>query len=313
MKYLVTGAAGFIGSHLCDRLIAGGHEVLGIDNMSTGRRENIDGSGVELVEADIVTHRMLGELIAEADAVIHLAAVSSVQAYMSDWAAAARVNLIGSLRVFEAAAAADVPVVYASSAAIYGDTQMLPIDETTPGRPISGYGTDKFSMEKHAAAMRDSIGLSSIGLRFFNVFGPRQDPGSPYSGVITLFIRRFLEGQPLTVFGDGTQTRDFIYVEDVAEAILRASARCRTAPRGAYNVCTGRSCSINDLAGVLARVRGHSVPVDYAPPRANEILHSRGSASAASADLGFAPKWSLEDGLAETVGWFAGEPEKVRA
>lgn len=313
MKYLVTGAAGFIGSHLCDHLVAAGHSVVGIDNLATGRRENLTGDSVKLIEADIVSYPGLRDLIANVDGVFHLAAVSSVQAYMTDWAAAAAVNLTGSLRIFETAAAADVPVVYASSAATYGDTQALPIDEDVARVPISGYGTDKFSMELHAAAMRSSIGLKSIGLRFFNVFGPRQDPSSPYSGVITLFIRRLLENQPLTVFGDGSQTRDFIYVEDVAHALMRALDACHQAPRGAYNVCSGRSCSINDLINTLGQVTGAAATVSFDAPRPNEILHSLGAPHNARDDLGFEAQWSMLDGLEKTVGWFADAPQKMRA
>lgn len=302
--YLITGGAGFIGSHLSEEQIARGNRLRVFDNMSTGQRENLM-PGVEFVHGDITDAVAVAHALEGVDGIFHLAGVSSVLAYTTDWAASGRVNAFGSFTVFEAAARAKLPIVYASSAAIYGNPAQLPLTEQAVPRPISGYGADKYGNELHAAAMADSLGLSAVGLRFFNVYGPRQLPNSAYSGVITVFLNRWRDGLPLTVFGDGSQTRDFIYVKDAARALsaaMDAATRNRaTGGNAVYNVCSGRATSLLDLISALSRAVGASMDVTYAPARSGEIKASLGAPSAATRDLGFSSQTDLVTGLAQTI------------
>ena len=304
-RYLITGAAGFIGSHLADRLAAVGHEVVGLDNLATGDAGNLAGSGARLIRGDVADRAALGAAMQGCDGVFHLAAVSSVQAYLDDWAGATRTNLIGAVNVFEAAARAGLPVVYASSAAVYGDPVACPLTEASETRPKSGYGVDKLGCDLHAAAMAESAGLRAVGLRFFNVFGPRQVRGSPYSGVITIFLERWMAGETLTVFGDGSQTRDFIYVADVAAALAAAMEHAAAGGAGVFNICSGRSISIMDLVAALSAAVETPLTVAHAPKKPGDIHISVGSAEAAAAAFGWRAATGLEDGLRETVAWIS--------
>lgn len=300
--YLITGGAGFIGSHLAERLIARGDSLRILDNLSTGQRTNLQ-PGSDLVVGDIRDAAVVAQALHGVDGVFHLAAVSSVVAYLDGWSAAAEVNAMGSLAVFEAAARAQVPLVYASSAAVYGNPAELPLTEGAPRKPISGYGADKLGNELHAAAMAEAKGLAAVGLRFFNVYGPRQAPDSAYSGVISIFLNRWRSGGSLTVFGDGSQTRDFIFVQDVAEALVAAMEHARRGGTGIFNICTGRAISILDLVGALSQVAGRPLDVDFAPPRSGEITASLGAPEAAAAALGFRARTTFVAGLAATLDW----------
>jgi UDP-glucose 4-epimerase len=297
--YLVTGGCGFIGSHLVEALLRAGHAVRVLDDLSTGHRHNLP-PGVELLEGDVADAALVRRAMAGMDGCFHLAAVASVERSNLDWLGTHRANLTGSICVFDAAREGRRPVVYASSAAIYGDNPALPLAEDARPRPLSAYGADKLGSEQHALVAGLVHGVPSCGLRFFNVFGPRQDPRSPYSGVISIFCDRLRAGQGITVYGDGGQSRDFIYVGDVVRALRAAMDRAATtAP--VFNVCTGRATTVLDLATTIARLLGRNPEIAFAPPRAGEIRESLGDPAAAMRALGFAAETSLEDGLRATL------------
>jgi UDP-glucose 4-epimerase len=310
--FLVTGGCGFIGSHLSAALIARGDRVRVLDDLSTGSEANL-APGATLLRGDIADAEAVRAAMAGVDACLHLAAIASVERGVQDWLGAHRANLTGTITLFDAArragrGGAAIPVVYASSAAVYGDAATLPITEDAPTRPISAYGADKLGCEQHALVGGATHGLATFGLRFFNVFGARQDPRSPYSGVISIFCDRIAAGQPVTVFGDGGQTRDFVHVSDVVAALLAALPAA--SPRAPVaNVCSGRATSVLALAAAIATACGTTPAVRHAPPRAGEIRHSLGSPARAQALLGLRPAAPLGDGLADVVGWLrAGRP-----
>ncbi len=309
--YLVTGGCGFIGSHLCLALTAAGHQVRVLDDLSTGHTRNL-APGVELVRGDVAEPDAVRAAMAGVDGCFHLAAIASVERGVQDWLGTHRVNLTGSIAVFDAARGARVPVVYASSAAVYGDQDRLPIAEDAATRPLSAYGADKLGSEQHARVAGAVHGVPSCGLRFFNVFGPRQDPKSPYSGVISIFCGRLSRGEPVTIHGDGGQSRDFVHVGQVVQALIGAMAAAHTtAP--VFNVCTGRQTSVRELAETIARVAGN-LPADirHGPARSGEIRHSRGDASRVRAALGLGEPAPLEQELASVVEWLrAGSPGVV--
>ncbi len=302
--YLVTGGCGFIGSHLADALLGAGHTVRILDDMSTGRPENKP-AGAKLLEGDVADPRLVAEAMHGADGCFHLAAVASVERGNLDWLGTHRANLTGSITVFDAARRANpqvpVPVVYASSAAVYGDNPEVPLAETAATRPLSAYGADKLGSEQHGFVAGRVHGIPTCGLRFFNVYGPRQDPKSPYSGVISIFCDRLKAGQGITIFGDGGQSRDFVFVGDVVRALLAAMERAGTDGR-VYNVCTGRSTTIGELAGTIAGILGAPAEIVFGPPRAGEIRVSLGDPSSVRRELGFEARTALEEGLARTLG-----------
>lgn len=299
-RYLVTGGCGFIGSHLVDALLARGDEVTVLDDLSTGKRENLDSRAV-LVEGDVADKALVADAMSDADGCFHLAAVASVERGNRDWLGTHRTNLTGAITVFDAArprsARGAIPVVYASSAAVYGDGAELPISEEARPRPLSAYGADKLGCELHARVAQHVHGVRAVGCRFFNVYGPRQDPASPYSGVISIFFDRIGRRQPITIFGDGGQTRDFIYVADVVDALIRAMCHGATEP-AVLNVCTGRSTSILDLAQTIAGVLKAEPEILYAPGRSGEIRASLGDPDFAARHFDFRAAISLFDGLA---------------
>jgi UDP-glucose 4-epimerase len=233
----------------------------------------------------------------------HLAAIPSVPKSVAAWLPTHRVNLGGTINVFEAAhAAGALPVVYASSAAVYGDIPELPLSESAHLAPQSPYGADKAASELQAHAAFAVRGIPSTGLRFFNVFGPRQDPASPYSGVISIFAEKLLAGQPLTVFGDGKQTRDFVYVGDVVAAVLRAMEHQDKSAR-VFNVARGEGVTLLRLIAALERVVGRKAELRHAPPRSGDVMHSSGDTRRIRESLGFAAKVGLEEGLASLLAW----------
>ena len=297
--YLVTGGAGFIGSHLCDALIARGDTVCVLDNLSTGKRENLDPAATLMV-GDVADPTLVAEAMQGVDGCFHLAAVASVELANRDWLGTHRTNQTGAITVFDAARRAQpgrtVPVVYASSAAVYGDSADLPLAEIAATQPLSAYGADKLGCELHGRVAARVHGVRTTGCRFFNVYGPRQDPGSPYSGVISIFFNRISAGQGITVFGDGGQTRDFIYVADVVKALLAFMARNETNP-SVFNVCTGRATSLLELADTIGRVCGRQPEITFGPPRIGDIRASLGDPALAQAALGFIATTTLEQGL----------------
>lgn len=296
--YLVTGGAGFIGSHTVEGLLADGHEVRIIDDLSTGKPENLFG-GARFIEASICDSAALSAALENVDGVFHLAAIASVHKCIAEWQASSAVNLLGSINVFEQASAAGIPVVYASSAAVYGD-QASPCKVTTKGQPLSAYGVDKYAMELHSAAGAITRGTRSFGLRFFNIYGPRQDPSSPYSGVIAIFMDRLMKGQEIKIFGDGLQSRDFVYVGDAVAAMRAAMLNLETRPEAraeVENVGTGLQVDLNQLATTIGDVVGQPVKTTHETARAGDIRHSVADPSKMLADMGAHPQTSLYDGL----------------
>jgi UDP-glucose 4-epimerase len=304
---LVTGAAGFIGSHTTDRLLADGHQVTGVDNFRTGRRPNLENAlkspQFALHEIDVSAPGGLGALVAKTkpNAIIHLAALVSVQESMANPDLNYTLNLHATHLVAEAARVHGIKrIVFASSAAIYGDTTALPITEATEKNPISPYGTAKLASEVVLLGHAAAFGMTVRCQRYFNVFGPRQDPASPYSGVISIFDRRYRDAKPVTIYGDGQQTRDFISVHDVARANVLAATK-EGISSGAANICTGRATSLLDI---VAEFRKHypQVPAPtHAAPRSGDIIHSRGTPELAAKALDFRAQVSVSDGLAELI------------
>jgi UDP-glucose 4-epimerase len=305
--YLVTGGAGFIGSHLVAALLADGHRVRVVDDLSTGRRENVP-DGVTFIEGSITDPALMRSAAQGIAGCFHLAAIASVERGIEAWLATHQVNLGGLITLFEVLRTlpAPVPVVYASSAAVYGDAAALPITEQTATRPLSAYGADKLGCEHHARVASHVHGIPTLGLRFFNVYGPRQDPRSPYSGVISIFCDRLRAGQPVAVFGDGGQTRDFVYVADVVAALAAAMRQLRgerVAPGAVFNVCTGCATSVRDLAESIAGLCGRAADIRPAPARKGEIRHSLGAPEALRTALGLGEPVPLRQGLAATLNW----------
>jgi UDP-glucose 4-epimerase len=306
-RYLVTGGCGFIGSHLTDALIAQGHAVRIVDNLSSGNPRHLH-PAAELMVGDIADALTLREAMRGVDGCFHLAAVASVARCNEAWLYTHRSNLSATVGLFEAAsgtARRRSPVIYASSAAVYGDQTEMPLHEGMTAQPRSPYGADKAACELHARAGASARGLVSVGLRFFNVYGPRQQPDSPYSGVISIFADRIARAQPLTIHGDGMQTRDFVFVGDVVEALIGAM-RCAVRRRvgsmaGVFNVCSGRPTSVLDLARKLMALRGLSVPIIHAGSRVGDIRHSVGLPAKLAEEVGIRPLTSLATGLSCTL------------
>ena len=298
MRYLVTGGAGFIGSHICDRLLTEGHQVRILDNFSTGKHENIPASDdVEVIEGDVGDYDTVKSAMQDINMVFHEAAIASVPETVGNPLASERVNYRGTLNILEAARHAGVQrVMFACSAAVYGDLPELPKQENMPVKPLSPYAVDKLASE-HACQMYTHLyGLETVSLRYFNVFGPRQDPTSPYSGVISIFTDFINQGKQPTIYGDGEQTRDFVYVSDVVEANILASTSPSAAGK-AFNVATNGKLSINDLLKTICNIKGALFEPGYKPGREGDIRHSRADISAAQEQLGWKPVVGFEDGL----------------
>lgn len=313
MRILVTGGAGFIGSHLVDMLLAGGHTVTVLDDFSTGSRKNLPkgASKLEIIEGDVADSGSLDRALADQDAFAHLAAVASVEASVRDPVGTHRTNLEGSIRLFDAAARARVGrAVYASSAAVYGDNPSLPLGEAAEKRPLSPYAADKLAGEHYLAYYHRLGKLDATAFRFFNVFGPRQDPSSPYSGVISIFLDRATRNAPITVFGDGNQTRDFVFVDDVVRALHTALTRPesqREQEMRTFNVGRGVQVSLNDLLRTIADLPGvQELNVSYGPPRQGDIVHSLADVSQLLC-TGWQPLTSMSEGLLATL--LAGEKD----
>ena len=304
-QYLVTGGAGFIGSHLCRRLLASGCAVRVLDDLSSGRRENLavlDGE-VDLVEGDLRDEALVSAALSGVDYVLHHAAVASVQTSIERPRFEQEVNAVGTLQLFEAARRAGVRrVVFAASAASYGKDPTAPKREEMLPAPESPYAISKIAGEYYARVYSSLYGLEVVCLRYFNVFGPRQDPSSPYSGVISIFAERMLAGAAPTVFGDGGQSRDFVYVDNVVEANMRACATPGIAGR-VYNIGCGRSASLLELVAALNRVLGTAIEPEFAPARPGDVCISLADITRAQRELGYEPVVHFEEGLEQTLAW----------
>jgi UDP-glucose 4-epimerase len=303
MKALVTGGAGFIGSHIAERLLRDGHQVVIYDNFSSGRRENLATleDKVEVVEADVRDAPQLDYRMAGCDVVFHEAAVVSVPYSVEHPQETHDVNIQGTLNVLLAAKKNGVKrVVFACSAAVYGEDPELPKKESMRPLPISPYGVEKMTGEMYLQTWAKLYGVETVSLRYFNVFGPRQDPRSPYSGVISVFVARALEGQTPMVFGDGLQSRDFVYVGNVVDANLRAATVAGVSGR-AYNVGCGERTTLLELLAMLGRIVGRDLTPTHGPVRAGDIKDSLADISLARAELGYAPEVGVEEGLRRLI------------
>ena len=305
-SYLVTGGAGFIGSHIVEELIRRGERVRVLDNFSTGRRENLAPllEHVDLIEGDLCDLATVRRAVEGVDCVLHQAALASVQRSVDDPLAAHTANATGTLYLLMAARDAGVKrVVYASSSSVYGDSPALPKQEDHLPRPKSSYAVSKLAGEHYCQTFAELYGLETVSLRYFNVFGPRQDPTSQYAAVIPLFITAMLRGAAPTVYGDGGQSRDFTYVSNVVHANLLAATAPGVAGR-VFNVACGQRCTLLDLIAALNETLGtHVMPV-HAAPRPGDVRHSLADVTAAQETLGYRTEVDLREGLRRTVAWY---------
>ena len=305
-RYLVTGGAGFIGSHLVEALIRAGEEVRVLDNFSTGRAENLGGlrQSMELVEGDIRSYHLVLEAMRGVDFVLHQAALPSVPRSVRDPITSADVNIIGTINVLHAAKEAGVTrVVAASSSSVYGDNPSLPKREDMCPRPLSPYAVSKLAGEQYCQTFWHIYGLETVAIRYFNVFGPRQNPGSQYAAVIPRFITALLHDEALTMHGDGTQSRDFTYVENVVRANLLACT-APDAPGQVFNVACGERHSLLDLVDELAAVCGRRADVVHTASRAGDVQHSQADITLARTVMGYEPVMGFAEGLQRTVDWY---------
>lgn len=306
MRYLVTGGAGFIGSNTVDELVRRGHEVVALDDFSTGRAANLAHvkAKIKVIENSITNLDAVRQACRGVDCVIHLAAQTSVPRSVKDPIETNLVNVDGTLNVLVAARDVKVKrVVFACSCAVYGKTSDLPIRECAALAPISPYGLSKQVGEAYGRVFQELYGLEFVSLRYFNVFGPRQDPGSAYSGVLSLFNAALLAGTQPTVYGDGEQSRDFVYVENVVEANLLA-AESKNAPGQAMNVGTGNRYTLNQTLALLEKISGRPARAKYAAPREGDIRDSQADIGLAQEVLGYHPRFGFEEGLKKTWRWF---------
>jgi nucleoside-diphosphate-sugar epimerase len=312
--YLVTGGAGFIGSHLVEELVRRGERVRVVDNLSTGHRRNLDHVGaIEFVEGDLAEIEVARRAVAGMDYVLHQAAIPSVPRSVADPLTTNRANIDATINVLVAARDAGVRrLAFAGSSSVYGDAPTLPKREDMPPRPLSPYALQKQVSEQYCQMFTRLYGFETVTIRYFNVFGPRQDPSSPYSGVISRFIRALVQGEAPTIYGDGEQTRDFTYVANVVDGVLRAM----TAPDVAgevMNVATGGRISLNRLFEALRALTGASVVPTYAPVRSGDVRDSQADITKARTLLGYEPLVSLEEGLGHTLDWYRREGRAVFA
>ena len=303
-SYLVTGGAGFIGSHLAEELLRRGQRVCVVDSLITGKRRNLEPlNGVEFVEGDLADPSIAAAAVKGMDYVLHQAAIPSVPRSVKDPVTSHRANIDASLNVLVAARDAGVKrVVYAGSSSAYGDTPTLPKREDMPTHPLSPYALQKLVAEQYCQMFTRLYGLETVTIRYFNVFGPRQDPGSPYSGVISLFSTALLEGRQPVIYGDGEQTRDFTYVANVVDGVLRA-CEAADASGEVINVATGGRISLNQLLQTMNRIVGTNIQAIYKDPREGDVRDSQADISKARRLLGYTPTVAFEDGLRRTLDW----------
>src|SRR5678815_5783440 len=313
MRYLVTGGAGFIGSHIADELVRRGHNVIVLDDLSSGKETNLtDLAGkVELYKGSVCDPNTVARACRGADYVLHLAARTSVPRSVLEPVQTNQVNVDGTLNVLIAARDAKVKrVVFAASSSAYGETSELPKRESMEPSPISPYGVTKLVGELYARVCGRVYGLENVSLRYFNVFGPRQDPTSQYSGVLSRFITAILGGNPPVVFGDGEQSRDFTYVANVVDASLRACEAAGASGK-VFNVGTGGRFTLNETLRLLEKISGKQAHAKYDPPRVGDISDSQADISLAREVLGYQPKVTFEEGLKRTWEWYASTASKT--
>jgi nucleoside-diphosphate-sugar epimerase len=316
-RYLVTGGAGFIGSHLVEELLRREEAVRIVDNLSTGKRENVgaaaaaakNGNAPEIIVGDLADPEVARRAVHGVDIVLHQAAVPSVPLSVEDPIGSNRANVEATLQLLVAARDAGAKrVVFAASSAAYGDAPELPKREESPTNPLSPYALQKLVSEQYLQLFTRLYGLETVSIRYFNVFGPRQDPSSPYSGVISLFIKAVINGRGPIIHGDGEQTRDFTYVANVVDGVLRAS-HAPSISGEVINVATGSRISLNELLATLKRITGSAIEPTYGPPRVGDVRESQADISKAERLLGYRPIVGLEEGLRRTVAWLSTAPQ----
>ena len=309
--YLVTGVAGFIGSSIARALLAQGDQVRGVDNFSSGKQENLAEilGRVDFHEADLLDMDAMRRACAGVDCVFHEAAIPSVPKSVKDPLGSNQANVDGTVNVLIAARDAKAKrVVYAASSSAYGDTPTLPKHEEMKPDPISPYAVAKLASEYYMVSFYRCYGLETVCLRYFNIFGPRQDPTSPYSGVLAKFITQMLQGEQPTIFGDGSQSRDFTYIDNAVQAnLLAAKAPAAAVAGGVFNVATGTRADLNETFHSLKKLTGYSGEVKYGPEREGDVKHSLADISSAEKRLGYKPKVDFEEGLRRTVEWYRGQ------
>jgi UDP-glucose 4-epimerase len=307
-RCLITGVAGFIGSALARAVLAQGDQVRGIDNFATGKRENLGEilTQMDFRQVDLLDLEALREACVEVDYVLHEAAIPSVPKSVLDPLGSNRANVDGTVNLLVAARDAKVKrVVYAASSSAYGDTPTLPKREDMTPNPISPYAVAKLASEHYMISFYRCYGLETVCLRYYNVFGPRQDPTSPYSGVLAKFITLMLKGEAPTIFGDGTQSRDFTYIDNTVEAnLLAAKAPADEVAGQVFNVATGRRVDLNEMFQALKKLTGYAGEVQYGPERGGDIKHSLADIARAEKHMGYKPKVDFEEGLRRTVEWY---------
>jgi UDP-glucose 4-epimerase len=303
-SYLVTGGAGFIGSHLAEELLRRGHRVRVVDSLITGKRRNLDPlHGVEFIEGDLADLPVAQRAVDGMEFVLHQAAIPSVPRSVKDPLTSNRANIDASLNVLVAARDAGVKrLVYAGSSSAYGDTETLPKREDMPTKPLSPYALQKLVVEQYCQMFTRLYGFETVTIRYFNVFGPRQDPGSPYSGVISLFSTALLAGRQPLIYGDGEQTRDFTYVSNVVDGVLRACDSPKAVGE-VINVATGGRISLNELLETMNRIVGTKIRAVYQDSRAGDVRDSQADVEKAQRLLGYVPRVELEEGLRHTIEW----------
>ncbi len=307
MRYLVTGCAGFIGSHIVERLLEEGEEVVGLDNFSTGYRHNIEPfiGDFEFVEGDIRDAELCKKVCRGVDHVIHQAALGSVPRSVEDPQTTHEVNATGTLNMLVGARDAEVSsFVFAASSSVYGDTPTLPKVETMPKRPMSPYAVSKATCEDYLSVFAQLYGMNTVGTRYFNIFGPRQDPSGAYAAVIPKFIGILQSGDVPTIHGDGGQTRDFTYVANAVDANLRATRNAEKARGVTMNVACGDRISVNELYQKIASAMGVDREANHSDPRPGDVRDSLADISLAKELIGYEPKVEVDDGLQRTVAWF---------
>ena len=312
--YLVTGGAGFLGSWVVEALVEAGHRVRVLDDLSTGKRQNLEQveGGIELIVGDIRGLALVSEAITGIEYIIHLAAIPSVTQSIHDPLSTNEVNVQGTLNLLQAAREARVKrLVFASSSSIYGNQPQLPQHEDMSPRPLSPYSLQKLTAETYCSLFYRLYGLETVSLRFFNIYGPRQDPGSVYSGVISRFTTALLENDPPVIYGDGHQSRDFTFVADAARASLLAALKPEAAGQN-INVASDSPCAVIELLTTLKELAGSDLSPAYEAPRPGEIRHSQGDGERARKLLGYEPEISLPDGLRQTLNWFKANYRKVK-
>ncbi len=313
-RYLITGGGGFIGSHIAESLVKSGQEVVVLDNMTTGRRQNLDavlgaatanGPTPRIIEGDLRDEGTVRNALDGVTHVLHQAALPSVPRSISDPAESHDVNATGTLTLLIAARDAAVArFVYASSSSVYGDSKQLPKVETMATAPLSPYAVNKLAAEHYCAVFHRLYGLETIALRYFNIFGPRQDPASQYAAVVPRFITAALQSEAPLVYGDGLQSRDFTYIDNAVQANLRACDAPAAAAGRAYNVACGASATLMDILEIIAKVTDRPLQSRHEEPRAGDVRHSLAGIEAARKQLGYDPSIDLEEGLRRTIDWF---------